>query len=148
MIKKIADRGINLVHIKEIPLPSRMFSSPGGKRGGLSGICRHHSRSYQEFRFFTAVNKLNIGSSGNIRLPGSQRIRENYDHSNALRYSCATSGSGTVLGYDLTREAEKIKQSIGYMSQKFSLYDDLTAFENLEFYAGMYSIPIASGRNG
>ncbi|NSW84294.1 MAG: ABC transporter ATP-binding protein [Syntrophothermus sp.] len=52
-----------------------------------------------------------------------------------------TSGSGTVLGYDLTRQAETIKQNLGYMSQKFSLYEDLTVVENLQFYAGIYGIP-------
>jgi ABC-2 type transport system ATP-binding protein len=52
-----------------------------------------------------------------------------------------SSGSGTVLGYDIGKEPEKIKSKIGYMSQKFSLYNDLTVLENLEFYAGLYSIP-------
>ncbi|MCL2337882.1 MAG: ABC transporter ATP-binding protein [Firmicutes bacterium] len=68
--------------------------------------------------------------------------------STVIRMLCGilepTSGAATVLGYDLVREIEKIKQQIGYMSQKFSLYDDLTAAENLDFYAGLYSI---SGRN-
>ena len=49
--------------------------------------------------------------------------------------SCPTSGSGTVAGYDIARQAEEIKRHIGYMSQKFSLYGDLTVSENLTMHA-------------
>ncbi len=52
-----------------------------------------------------------------------------------------TSGDGFVLGMNINREAELIKTRIGYMSQKFSLYDDLTVYENLNFYAGLQMIP-------
>lgn len=52
-----------------------------------------------------------------------------------------TSGSGEVLGFDLIKETEEIKRHIGYMSQKFSLYDDLTVQQNLNFYAGIYGVP-------
>jgi len=52
-----------------------------------------------------------------------------------------TSGTGEVAGHDLFREPEKIKERIGYMSQKFSLYPDLTVIQNLRFYAGIYQIP-------
>lgn len=51
-----------------------------------------------------------------------------------------TSGSAMVAGYDIYRQADQIKQNIGYMSQKFSLYEDLTVAENLEFYAGIYGL--------
>jgi ABC-2 type transport system ATP-binding protein len=50
-------------------------------------------------------------------------------------------GSGRVLGIDLRREPDRIKAAIGYMSQRFSLYDDLSAAENLVFYAMVYGVP-------
>jgi len=49
-------------------------------------------------------------------------------------------GRGTVAGYDIMRDYERIKLRIGYMSQKFSLYDDLSVRENIEFYGGMYGL--------
>jgi len=52
-----------------------------------------------------------------------------------------TSGEATVAGHDVRHEAESIKRAIGYMSQKFSLYDDLTARENIHLYGGIYGLP-------
>lgn len=52
-----------------------------------------------------------------------------------------SSGRGTVAGYDVAREAETIKCNIGYMSQLFSLYADLTVTENIAFFSGLYSVP-------
>lgn len=52
-----------------------------------------------------------------------------------------TSGAGQTLGLDIMRDSELIKSRIGYMSQKFSLYDDLSVDENLKFYAGVQSLP-------
>jgi ABC-2 type transport system ATP-binding protein len=65
--------------------------------------------------------------------------------STTIRMLCGiitpSSGQGRVAGHDIFTEAEDIKQSIGYMSQKFSLYEDLTPFENIRFYLGIYSVP-------
>lgn len=54
-----------------------------------------------------------------------------------------TSGSARVAGFDIAREANRVRKSIGYMSQKFSLYDDLTIEENLVLFAGLYDVPKA-----
>jgi ABC-2 type transport system ATP-binding protein len=65
--------------------------------------------------------------------------------STTIRMLCGllapSSGSGRVAGFDIVHEAEKIKTRIGYMSQKFSLYDELTVEENIDFYSGIYRLP-------
>lgn len=62
----------------------------------------------------------------------------------AMRMLCGlsypTSGSGTVAGFDVMSEGEKIKRHIGYMSQRFSLYNDLTVWENINLFAGIYGL--------
>jgi ABC-2 type transport system ATP-binding protein len=66
--------------------------------------------------------------------------------STTIRMLCGiitpSAGSGQVAGYDIVSQAEKIKQTIGYMSQKFSLYLDMTPFENIRFYLGIYDVPV------
>src|SRR6185295_7963145 len=53
----------------------------------------------------------------------------------------ADEGSGTCLGYDVITESEAIKRNVGYMTQRFSFYEDLSIAENLDFVARMYKIP-------
>ena len=65
--------------------------------------------------------------------------------STTIRMLCGlltpTSGTAIVAGFDVAKEPEKVRQNIGYMSQKFSLYNDLRVIENLRLFAGLYSVP-------
>lgn len=97
----------------------------------------------KRFGSFTAVNKISFEVKkgeifGFLGPNGAGK-------STTIRMLCGilspTSGSGQVGGYDINKQQEKIKQNIGYMSQKFSLYDDLTVEENIDFYSGIYTIP-------
>mgnify|MGYP003392784634 CR=1 FL=1 len=97
----------------------------------------------KKFGAFTAVNKINFQVKqgevfGFLGPNGAGK-------STTIRILCGiispTSGSGQVGGYDIIREQNKIKEHIGYMSQKFSLYNDLTVEENINFYSGIYKIP-------
>ncbi len=67
--------------------------------------------------------------------------------STTIRMLCGlllpSSGSGRVAGFDIMTESETIKRHIGYMSQKFSLYDDLSVEENIDFFSGIYNVPRA-----
>lgn len=96
----------------------------------------------RNFGDFTAVDALNLEISpgeicGFLGPNGAGK-------STAIRMLCGilepSSGSGSVLGYDLVQQSEAIKKRIGYMSQKFSLYEDLTVIENIDFYAGIYNL--------
>lgn len=97
----------------------------------------------RRFGSFTAVDALNLEINpgeicGFLGPNGAGK-------STAIRMLCGilepSSGSGSVLGYDLQRQSESIKKHIGYMSQKFSLYEDLSVIENIAFYAGIYNLP-------
>lgn len=94
----------------------------------------------RDFGKFTAVNNItfqvNRGEVFGFLGPNGA------GKSTTIRMLCGllkpSSGSGTVAGFDIMKESEKIKSRIGYMSQKFSLYQTLTVEENLNFYAGVY----------
>jgi ABC-2 type transport system ATP-binding protein len=97
----------------------------------------------KKFGAFTAVNHINFEVKqgeifGFLGPNGAGK-------STTIRMLCGiytpTSGSGTVGGFDIIKEQFKIKEHIGYMSQKFSLYDDLTVEENIDFYSRIYNIP-------
>lgn len=97
----------------------------------------------KKFGDFTAVNRISFSVKrgeifGFLGPNGAGK-------STTIRMLCGilapTSGAGTVGGYDIVKDREAIKAHIGYMSQKFSLYDDLTAEENIDFYSGIYLIP-------
>ena len=64
--------------------------------------------------------------------------------STTIRMLCGvlskTDGEAKIFGYNIEKDVDKIKQNIGYMSQKFSLYEELTVSENLDFYAGIYGL--------
>jgi ABC-2 type transport system ATP-binding protein len=68
--------------------------------------------------------------------------------STTIRMLCGildpSGGAGTVVGYDIATQPERIKERIGYMTQRFSLYEDLSVIENLTFYAGIYGVPRAA----
>jgi len=97
----------------------------------------------RRFGAFTAVNRVSFevrkGEIFGFLGPNGA------GKSTTIRMLCGllapTSGEGTVAGFDLKTEAERIKQNIGYMSQRFSLYEDLTVEENINFYSGIYRIP-------
>jgi ABC-2 type transport system ATP-binding protein len=97
----------------------------------------------KKFGDFTAVNQINFEVKkgeifGFLGPNGAGK-------STTIRMLCGiytpTSGSGSVGGFDIIKEQFQIKEHIGYMSQKFSLYDDLTVEENIDFYSRIYNIP-------
>ena len=118
-----------------------MGQGPGEPR--QAGIAVKVENLVRTFGDFTAVDRISLEVSkgeifGFLGPNGAGK-------STTIRMLCGlllpTSGSGRVGNFDIITQSEEIKQNIGYMSQKFSLYDDLTVEENIGFYSGIYSVP-------
>lgn len=96
----------------------------------------------KRFGTFTAVDHISfeVGKGEIFGFLGANGAGK----TTAMRMLCGlsrpTSGRGTVAGFDIATEAEQIKRHIGYMSQRFSLYDDLTVRENIRLYGGIYGV--------
>ncbi|MBU0573530.1 MAG: ABC transporter ATP-binding protein [Candidatus Margulisbacteria bacterium] len=98
----------------------------------------------KKFGSFTAVNNISFDIEkgeifGFLGPNGAGKTT-------TIRMLCSildpSSGSATVAGFDISKQSEEVKKRIGYMSQKFSLYNDLTVEENIDLYAGLYQIPL------
>jgi ABC-2 type transport system ATP-binding protein len=105
-----------------------------------NGIAIQASQLTKKFAGFTAVDGISFEVKkgeifGFLGANGAGKTT-------AMRMLCGlslpTSGTATVAGFDVYKQNEQIKRNIGYMSQKFSLYEDLTVKENIRFYAGIY----------
>ncbi|MCB9202644.1 MAG: ABC transporter ATP-binding protein [Flavobacteriales bacterium] len=96
----------------------------------------------KKFGTFTAVDQIsfNVKKGEIFGFLGANGAGK----TTAMRMLCGlsipTSGKATIAGFDLYEETEVIKKNIGYMSQKFSLYEDLTVEENIEFFGGIYGL--------
>ncbi|MBZ5603302.1 MAG: ABC transporter ATP-binding protein [Acidobacteriia bacterium] len=113
-----------------------------GVRSQNRGPAVHLDKLVKRFGDFVAVDNVSIDVAqgeifGFLGPNGAGK-------STTIRILCGllapTSGSATVGGFDVSTQPEDIKKNIGYMSQKFSLYDDLTVQENIEFFGGIYGV--------
>lgn len=102
-------------------------------------VVRDLSRHFGDFKAVDQIS-LDVKSGETFGFLGANGAGK----TTTIRMLCGllapTSGSGTVAGFDIIRQSENIKRSIGYMSQKFSLYPDLTGKENLAFYGAAYGL--------
>lgn len=109
----------------------------------MNGLAIKTENLTKKFGDFTAANSLTFDvKKGEIfGFLGANGAGKTTAIKMLCGLSIPTSGKATVAGFDVFKDTEKIKLNIGYMSQKFSLYEDLTVEENIKFYGGIYRIP-------
>jgi ABC-2 type transport system ATP-binding protein len=120
----------------------RTMSEPGGNLAANSVVIEKLTKRFGDF---VAVDHIDLEVQkgevfGFLGPNGAGK-------STTIRMLCGmlkpTSGRAKVAGYDVAREPEAVRQNIGYMSQKFSLYNDLKVIENIRLFAGLYSVPFS-----
>ncbi|MEO8029759.1 MAG: ABC transporter ATP-binding protein [Gemmatimonadota bacterium] len=113
--------------------------------GELAIEARELSRSFGDF---TAVDRItfSVGVGEVFGFLGANGAGKTTAIRMLTGLLAPSSGDARVAGFDVSRESEQVKQHIGYMSQRFSLYDDLTASENIRLYGGIYGLSRAETR--
>ncbi len=108
----------------------------------MSELVIHTDKLTKRFGDFVAVDALSLSISGGeiFGFLGANGAGKTTAIRMLTGLLAPTSGSATVAGFDLYTGSEGIKRNIGYMSQRFSLYDDLTVRENIRFFAGIYGL--------
>lgn len=102
-------------------------------------ICRDLTKKFGDFKAVDAIS-FDVDQGEIFGFLGANGAGK----TTAMRILCGlsypTSGTASVAGFNVYKQQEQIKKNIGYMSQKFSLYDNLTILENIEFYGGVYGV--------
>ena len=108
-----------------------------------NNLCLDVQNLTKKFGDFTAVNDISfkIPRGSIFGFLGPNGAGKSTTIRMLLGIIPPTSGSGNVLGFDIIKQSEEIRARVGYMSQKFSLYTDLTVLENLDFFGGIFDIP-------
>lgn len=132
---------IHLMGGHEAPLPPEHYVARGEPAIRVCGLTKR-------FGAFTAVDHISfeVGRGEIFGFLGANGAGK----TTAIRMLCGlsrpTSGHGSVAGFDIATQAEQVKRHIGYMSQRFSLYDDLSVWSNIEFFGGIYGMSDADIR--
>lgn len=117
-----------------------MHNTPDKIEDGTAVAVKGLTRAFGKFKAVDNID-LNVARGEVFGFLGPNGAGK----STTIRMLCGllvpTDGEGTVGGFDIMRQSEEIKKNIGYMSQKFSLYDDLTIEENIDFFSGIYGVP-------